>query len=68
MGVAMKRHVFTLLAAGLLALPAHAEWRKFDGQSVPLLTADKWLNTDRMKPDTSEMRGKVYIIKFFATW
>ncbi len=64
----MNKFALSLLAAGLLALPAQAEWNKFDGQSVPLLTADTWLNTaKRFQPSAAVLRGKVYIIKFFAT-
>ena len=60
----------TLSLAILLALaaPAAAEWQKMDGQKVPEISAKEWLNTGKEKPTAATLRGKVFILEFFATW
>jgi len=58
----------TLLLLAALAPAARAEWRKMDGQRVPMLTADEWLNTGKLTPTLADLRGKVWLLEFFATW
>ncbi|MCZ6786808.1 MAG: hypothetical protein O7E54_06540 [Planctomycetota bacterium] len=54
----------------LLALPAFAQggWRNLNGQKVPDITAEDWFNTGNNTPTTANLRGKVYLVEFFATW
>lgn len=55
------------LILALLALPATAEWAKLDGQKVPEITPREWLNTGDEQPTAADLRGKVYLLEFFAT-
>ncbi len=55
-------------ALALLALPAFAEWKKLNGQPCPQITAKDWFNTGNNTPTTANLRGKVYLVEFFATW
>ena len=64
----MRTASLALLAFGLLALPAQAEWTKMDGQAVPKISAKTWLNTKKGEtPSVKMLRGKVYLLEFFAT-
>jgi hypothetical protein len=65
---AMRRVALSLLVVGFLATPAAAGWKNLTGQPVPPISAKEWLNTDRYTPSVADLRGKVYLIEFFATW
>ena len=56
------------LVAGTLATPADAGWKALSGERVPEFTADTWLNTGTSTPSAASLRGKAYLIEFFATW
>jgi len=62
------RMLATGAALALLLLPARADWRNLDGQKAPEIKVKEWLNTGRDEPDADTLRGKVWIIEFFATW
>ena len=64
----MRRFAFCLLAVGLLTATAPADWQKMNGQAVPDISAKEWLNTGKQTPTTADLRGKVYLLEFFATW
>ncbi len=69
----MKRILLTAtlagtLIAGSLATPAEAGWRALSGERVPEFSADEWLNTGTSTPSAASLRGKAYLIEFFATW
>ena len=65
----MRKLSYALLMSALLALPVHAEWNKMDGQPVPVISGDAWLNLGKEKPPTTKtLKGKVYLLEFFATW
>ena len=67
----MRRQVLTIAALAALALPAAAQasgWRNLDGQPVPDISAKEWFNVGKKAPSTADLRGKVYLIEFFATW
>ena len=64
----MRKWLLSLAAVGALTFTADAGWNKMDGQQVPNITAKEWFNTGKSTPDTSSLRGKVYLIEFFATW
>ncbi len=64
----MRRFLAVLCAAAFLAPAARADWRNFDNEIVPLLQADTWLNTGKATPTAADLRGKVYLLEFFATW
>jgi hypothetical protein len=52
-----------------LAAPARAEgWKKLDGQKVPDFQAKEWFNTGDQAPTAADLRGKVWLLEFFATW
>ena len=64
----MNRTLATMAALALAAAATHADWRNFDGQPVPGVSAKEWINTGKEKPDAPSLRGKVYLLEFFATW
>ena len=64
----MRSIAVALLLVAVLATPALAGWKNLDGQPVPPITAKEWLNTENTTPTTKALRGKVYLIEFFATW
>ena len=58
-----------LSALVYLAVPSHADWKNLDGQKVPEVTAKEWLNVEgKTTPSVASLRGKVYLLEFFATW
>jgi len=61
----MSRLALCLLA---VAATAAADWQKMDGQAAPNISAKEWLNTGKLVPTTADLRGKVYLLEFFATW
>jgi len=64
----MKRTLLTLAALAFLATPGMAGWKNLDGQKVPDFTAKEWMNTGKQAPSAASLRGKVYLLEFFATW
>ena len=65
----MRTFMLALAASALLALPAQAEWKKMNGEKVPGgITAKEWINTGKFTPTNADLRGKVYLLEFFATW
>ena len=52
----------------LAASPALArDWKHLDGKPVPEISISDWLNTDGVE-GVADLRGKVFLIEFFATW
>ena len=70
----MNRISTSTAVAGLLAgvltpgLSAQSGWKDLTGKPVPAVTAAAWLNTNGQKPTSTTMKGKVWLIEFFATW
>ncbi len=65
----MKKSLLPLSLLLLASLPASAEgWKKLDGQAVPDFGATSWFNTGKESPNAALLRGKVYLLEFFATW
>lgn len=62
------RSLFLIAALLAAAGAARAEWRKLDGQKAPSVVAKEWINTGKETPGNSELRGKVWLLEFFATW
>ncbi len=62
------------IQAGILActltmsLGAQSAWKNLDGKAVPQVAAAAWLNTKGAQPTSTTLRGKVWLIEFFATW
>ena len=60
--------LYAFLCSVLLAAPARAEWNKLNGQAVPAIEADAWLNLGKEKaPTVKSLKGKVYLLEFFST-
>ena len=49
-----------------VAAPAQSGWRDLAGQPAPALDAETWLNTDG-SPTLDSLKGKVWLLYFFAT-
>ena len=64
----MRRFVTIMAALGALSLTARSEWNQLSGQAAPEFSAEVWFNTGRYVPTASDLRGKVYLLEFFATW
>lgn len=64
----MKRTLIALATLACLAAPGSADWKKLDGQKVPDITAGEWFNAGKEAPTAASLRGKVYLLEFFATW
>ncbi len=65
----MRNCLLSLSAILLASLPASAEgWKKLDGQAVPDIGAKSWFNTGKESPNSAVLRGKVFLLEFFATW
>jgi len=62
---------YGILPLALLAATATANesgWRNLDGQKAPQITAKEWLNAGKNGPEPADLRGKVILLEFFATW
>jgi len=65
---------FVLVLALVLGLAAGSRaqeqsgWRNLDGQKVPPISAKEWVNTGKEEPTSANLRGKVWLLEFFATW
>lgn len=57
-----------LFFVAALAPVARAEWQPMTGQRVAGISADEWLNTGKEAPTAADLRGKVWLLEFFATW
>jgi len=65
----MRKSLLSFSLLLLASLPASAEgWKKLDGQVVPDIGAKSWLNTGKESPNSALLRGKVFLLEFFATW
>jgi hypothetical protein len=64
----MTRTLLVLALAGAAAATAQAEWRDMNGQKVEALVAGEWFNVGDNAPTPADLRGKVWILEFFATW
>ena len=55
---------------GAFAVPATAGsgWKNLNGQKAPSIIAKEWLNAGRKAPTAKDLRGKVILLEFFATW
>jgi hypothetical protein len=57
----------SMLIVAALAATAAADWKNMDGERVPEISADKWINAGKNAPTTADLRGKVYLLEFFST-
>ena len=48
-------------------LGAQDGWRDLKGEVVPEIDARRWLNTQERMPTRDSMKGKVWLLEFFAT-
>jgi len=64
----MRTGLIAAAAVAALTFPAFAGWKNLDGRKVPEFTAKEWLNTGKDAPSAASLRGKVYLLEFFATW
>jgi len=64
----MRRILLPLAAVAALSFPAEAGWKQLNGRPAPDFTAKTWLLTGKLKPTKASLRGKVYLVEFFATW
>lgn len=64
----MRTTAMSIVMLAALAANAQAGWRSMDGERAPEISAKTWLNTGRNAPTTADLRGKVYLLEFFATW
>lgn len=64
----MRTLTMAMLMAATLAATARADWRTMNGERAPAFSAETWLNTGKTSPTAADLRGKVYLLEFFATW
>ncbi len=64
----MRTLAIAMLMLATLAATAGADWRSMNGERAPEFSAENWLNTGKTAPTAADMRGKVYLLEFFATW
>lgn len=64
----MSRLPLALVLVAAAAATAHAEWRNLSGRKVDALVAQEWFNVGEKAPTPADLRGKVWILEFFATW
>ena len=58
--------IAVLASAG--AIPCQGGWKNLTGRSVPAIHVDKWLNTEKGdQPTSKSLKGKVWLLEFFAT-
>jgi hypothetical protein len=63
------RKSFALLSCAIaLSLPARADWQPMTGQRVLGVHVEEWLNTGKDAPTAADLRGRVWLLEFFATW
>ena len=54
--------------AALTILPASDGWKELNGETAPAIEASRWLNTGAASPTADDLKGKVVVLEFFATW
>ena len=54
--------------AALTILPAIDGWKDLTGETTPVIEATRWFNTEGASPSADDLRGKVVVLEFFATW
>jgi len=64
----MRWYRLSWVAAALLTTALDAQWRDLQGTIVPKISAEHWFNTDGTTPTSESLRGKVWLLQFFATW
>ena len=64
----MRLHKVSWVIPALLATTVEAQWRDLSGKIVPNITARRWFNTNDEVPTSEALRGKVWLLEFFATW
>ena len=61
-----------LCIAASLTLAAHAVaqdgWKRLDGQPVPEIHVEDWYNVVGQISGVADLKGKVFLLEFFATW
>ena len=63
--------MLSLAVLGALAASAAAQesgWKKLDGQKAPEISVKEWINAGKKGPEAGDLRGKVILLEFFATW
>jgi hypothetical protein len=63
----------TLLCSTFLALAASPAatfegWKDLTGEPAPPIEADAWIHAQPDEATIDALRGKVYLLEFFATW
>ncbi len=58
--------LISVLAAGAV-LPAQSGWLDLTGTAAPPIVAEHWLNTANERPSAGALKGKVWLLEFFAT-
>ena len=53
---------------GMAPLAAQPGWKPLVGERVPALEAESWLNAGENAPTLDKLKGKVWLLQFFATW
>ena len=64
----MRGLAIRMLMLASLAATAQADWLSMNGERAPEISAKTWLNTGKNAPSNADLRGKVYLLEFFATW
>ena len=65
----MKARMSALVVGGVLALAAStdAEWKSLTGQKAPGFDVKRWINPPEGN-SVEDLRGKVLLVEFWATW
>ncbi len=61
------RYPLTPLLVFAGCLPAQDGWKDLTGKPMLELTVTSWLNTGDKQPTTALLKGKVWLLEFFAT-
>ena len=64
----MRTWTMSMLMLAALAATAQADWLSMSGERAPEISAKTWLNAGKKAPSNTDLRGKVYLLEFFATW
>ena len=64
----MRGLAVRMLMLASLAATAQADWLSMNGERAPEISAKTWLNAGKKAPSNADLRGKVYLLEFFATW
>jgi len=63
----MRALVLAAAIAALSAAEPQGGWKRLVGQEVPPIAAKSWMNTGEETPGLDTLKGKVWLIEFFAT-